>query len=171
MWRTTQHTFLAINLARQQKTTKLYFSSQVRKQFKLLAVPFKPLRCFFRNFKLVNCHLWQFCKDLFLTLRVIWSVNQIVLLNGFLSDLLRSLRVYILKQLFFSISVNSGFGNIYLAAFAARSILGELNRKSSLKLEAKKLRSNLYITARNIAVTLYTTVTGQLSENIAIYVL
>ena len=30
--------------------------------------------------------------------------------------LLRSLRVYILKQLFFSISVNSGFKNIYLAA-------------------------------------------------------
>ena len=29
-------------------------------------------------------------------------------------------RMYILKQLFFSISVNSGFGNIYLAAFAAR---------------------------------------------------
>ena len=29
--------------------------------------------------------------------------------------LLRSLRVYILKQLFFSISVNSGFRNIYLA--------------------------------------------------------
>ena len=29
--------------------------------------------------------------------------------------LLRSLRVYILKQLFFSISVNSGFKNIYLA--------------------------------------------------------
>ena len=33
--------------------------------------------------------------------------------------LLRSLRVYILKQLFFSISVNSGFRNIYLAAFAS----------------------------------------------------
>ena len=30
--------------------------------------------------------------------------------------LLRSLSVYILKQLFFSISVNSGFRNIYLAA-------------------------------------------------------
>ena len=36
--------------------------------------------------------------------------------------LLRSLRVSILKQLFFSISVNSGFGNTYLAAFAARQI-------------------------------------------------
>ena len=36
--------------------------------------------------------------------------------------LLRSLRVYILKQLFFSISVNSGFRNIYLAAFASRYI-------------------------------------------------
>ena len=30
--------------------------------------------------------------------------------------------MYILKQLFFSISVNSGFGNIYLAAFAAQQI-------------------------------------------------
>ena len=79
--------FLVINLAsRQQKTTKLYFSSQVRKQFKLLAVPFKPLRCCLRNDKLVNCHVWKFCKDLFLNLRVIWSVNQIVLFNGFLSD-------------------------------------------------------------------------------------
>ena len=44
MRRTTQQTLLAINLASQQKTTKLYFSSQVRKQYKLLAVPFKPLR-------------------------------------------------------------------------------------------------------------------------------
>ena len=35
----------AINFARQQKTTKLFFSSQVRKEFKLLAVPFKSLRC------------------------------------------------------------------------------------------------------------------------------
>ena len=41
MQRTTQQTFSAINLASQQKTTKLLFSSQVRKQFKLLAVPFK----------------------------------------------------------------------------------------------------------------------------------
>ena len=86
MWRTTQQTLLAINLASQQKTTKLYFSSQVRKQFKHLAVPFKPLGCCLRNDKLVNCHVWQFCKDLFLNLRVIWSVNQIVLFNGFLSD-------------------------------------------------------------------------------------
>ena len=49
--------FLAINLASQQKTTKLHFSSQVRKQFKLLAVPFKPLRCCLRSDKLVNCHV------------------------------------------------------------------------------------------------------------------
>ena len=56
--RTTQETLLAINLASQQnKKTKLYFSSQVRKQFKLLAVPFKPLRCCLRNDKLVNCHV------------------------------------------------------------------------------------------------------------------
>ena len=40
--RTTQQTLLAINSASQQKTTKLYFSSQVRKQLKLLTVPFKP---------------------------------------------------------------------------------------------------------------------------------
>ena len=48
-----QQTFLAINLAGQQKTTKLYFSSQVKKQFKLLTVPFKPLRCCLRSDKLV----------------------------------------------------------------------------------------------------------------------
>ena len=84
--RTTQQTFLAINLASQQKTTKLYFSSQVRKQFKLLTVPFKPLRYCFRSDKLVNCHVWRFCKDLFLKLRVIWSLNQFALFNGFLSD-------------------------------------------------------------------------------------
>ena len=44
MQRKTEQTFSAINLASQQKTTKLFFSSQVRKQFKLLAVPFKSLR-------------------------------------------------------------------------------------------------------------------------------
>ena len=57
MRRTTQQTFFTINLARQQKTTKLYFSSQVRKQFKLLTVSFKPLRCCLRSDKLVNCHV------------------------------------------------------------------------------------------------------------------
>ena len=35
----------------------LFFSSQVRKQFKLLAVPFKSLRCCLRSDKLVNCHV------------------------------------------------------------------------------------------------------------------
>ena len=49
MRRTTQHALLAINLASQQKTTQLYFFSQVRKQFKLLAIPLKPLRCCLRN--------------------------------------------------------------------------------------------------------------------------
>ena len=49
MRRTTQQTFSTINLASQQKTTKLFFSSQVRKQFKLLAVPFKSLRCCLRS--------------------------------------------------------------------------------------------------------------------------
>ena len=57
MRRTTQQTFSAINLASQQKTTKLFFSSQVRKQFKLLAVPIKSLRCSLRSDKLVNCHV------------------------------------------------------------------------------------------------------------------
>ena len=57
MRRTTQQTFSAIKLASQQKTAKLFFSSQVRKQFKLLAVPFKSLRCCLRSDKLVNCHV------------------------------------------------------------------------------------------------------------------
>ena len=54
MRRTTQQTFLAINWASQQKTTKLHFSSQVRKEFKLLTVPFKPLRCCLRSDNLVE---------------------------------------------------------------------------------------------------------------------
>ena len=114
MRRTTQQTLLAINLASQQKTTKLYFSSQVRKQFKLVAVPFKTLRCCLLNDKLVSCHVWKLCKDLFLNLRVILSVNQIVLFNGFLSDFVEITSCVYSKQLFFSISVNSGFGNIYI---------------------------------------------------------
>ena len=90
MRRTTQQALLAINLASQQKTTKLYFSSQVRKQFKLSTVPLKPLRCCLRSDKLVNCHIWTFCKDLFLNFRVISSVNQTVLFNDFLSDLVEN---------------------------------------------------------------------------------
>ena len=86
MWRMTQQTFLAINLASQQKTTKFFFSSHVRKQFKLLMAPIKPLCCCLPSDKLVNCHAWKFYKDLFLNFCVIWSVNQIVLFNGFLSD-------------------------------------------------------------------------------------
>ena len=85
MRRTTQQTLLAINLASQQKTTKLYFSSQVRRQFKLLMVPFKPLCCCLRSDKLVNCHVWKFW-DLFLTFLAVWSVDQIILFKGFLSD-------------------------------------------------------------------------------------
>ena len=57
MRRMTPQTFSVINLASQQKTTKLFFSSQVRKKFKLLAVPFKSLRCCLRSDKLVNCHV------------------------------------------------------------------------------------------------------------------
>ena len=60
--RTTEQTLLAINLASQQKRTKLYLSSQIKKQFKLLTVPFNPLRCCLRSDKLVNC---QFYKDLY----------------------------------------------------------------------------------------------------------
>ena len=52
----TQQTLLAINFKSQQKT-KLCFSSQVRKQFKLLTVTFKPLRCCLRSDKLGNCHV------------------------------------------------------------------------------------------------------------------
>ena len=37
-----EQTFQAINLVSQQKTTKVYFSSQLRKQVSLLTVPFKP---------------------------------------------------------------------------------------------------------------------------------
>ena len=82
--RTTQQTFLAINLASQQKTTKLYFSSQVRKQFKLLTVLFKPLRCCLRSDKLV-CEL-PCLKILQLPRDLICQSNHTRLFNGFLSD-------------------------------------------------------------------------------------
>ena len=100
----------------ENKKGPLFFSSEVRKQFKLLTVPLKPLRCCLRSDALVNCHVWRFCKDLHLNFRVIWSVNQIELKRVSSLILLRSLHVYILKQSFFSISVSSGFRNIYLAA-------------------------------------------------------
>ena len=94
----------------------LFFSG--KEQIKLLAVPFKSSRCCLRSDKLVNCHVWKFYKDLFLNCRVSsWpnlSIKSYFLMVSSLI-LLRSLRVYILKQLFFSISMNSGFRNIYLA--------------------------------------------------------
>ena len=62
---------LAINLASQKKTTKLHFSSQVRKQFKLLTVSLRHYAVFLRRDKLVNCHVLKFCKDPSLNLRVI----------------------------------------------------------------------------------------------------
>ena len=80
--RRTQQTLLA----KTWRVNRKQQSSPLSKQLKLLAVPFKPLRCCLRRDKLVNCHVWTFCKDLFLNFRVIWSVNQIVLFNGFLSD-------------------------------------------------------------------------------------
>ena len=60
----TTNPFGYINLASQQKTTKLYFSSQVRKQFKLLAVPFKPLRCCLRNDKIMQRSIFKLTRDL-----------------------------------------------------------------------------------------------------------
>ena len=42
-------------------------------------------------------------------------VDQTVLFNGFLSDFVRSLRVYTKRIILFNL-VNSGFRNIYLAA-------------------------------------------------------
>ena len=124
MRRTTQQTFSAVNLASQQETTKLFFFSQVRKKFKLLMVPFKSLRCCLRSDKLLNCHVWKFYKDLFLNFRVSSSPNlsiksYFLMVSSLI--LLRSLHVYIRKQLFFSMSVNSDFRNIYLAT----SWLGE----------------------------------------------
>ena len=106
MRRTTQQTFLVINLASQQKTTKLFFSSQVRKRFKLLAVPFKSLCCCLPSDKLVNCHVWRFYKDLFFNFCVSsWSDLSIKSYFLMVSSLI----------LRWSISVNSGFRNIYLA--------------------------------------------------------
>ena len=126
MRRTTQQTFSAINLASQQKTTKLFFSSQVRKQFKLLAVPFKSLRCCLRSDKLVNCYDWKFYKDLFLNFLVSsWPdllIKSYLLMVSSLI-LLRSLRVYILKQLFFS----SGCRNIYQATSLLGKCLATIN--------------------------------------------
>ena len=52
--RGTESPFLSA-LHAKNDTTKLFFSFQLRKQFKLLAVPFKSLR-----------HVWIFYKDLFL---------------------------------------------------------------------------------------------------------
>ena len=111
--RTTQQTLSAINLTSELKITKLSFSSQVIKQFKLLKVPFKPLRCCLRSDRLVpECHVWKFYNDLFLNFRVIWSVNQIVLFNGFLSDFVEITSCAYTKTIILSISVR----NIYLAA-------------------------------------------------------
>ena len=56
--------------------------------------------------------VWKFYKDLFLNFRVIWSVNQIVLFNGFLSDFVEITSCVYTKTIILSISVR----NIYLAA-------------------------------------------------------
>ena len=44
-------------LGESTENNKVLFSSQVRKQLKLLTVPSKPLRCCLRSDKLVNCHV------------------------------------------------------------------------------------------------------------------
>ena len=94
----------------------LFFTG--KETIQTVAVPLKSLRCCLRSDKLVNCHVWKFYKDLFLNCCVSsWpylSIKSYCLMVSSLI-LLRSLRVYILKQLFFSISVNSGLRNIYLA--------------------------------------------------------
>ena len=100
MRRTTQQTLLAINLASQQKTTKLYFSSQVGKQFKLLTVPFTLLRCCWRSGEVVKCisMFENSAKIYFKTFA--WFDPSIKSYLFMVSSriLLRSLRVYILKQ-------------------------------------------------------------------------
>ena len=81
MRRTTQQTFSAINLASQQKTTRLFFSSQVRKQFKLIAVPLKSLRCCLRSdYKLVNCLAWNSsdCFESFSPLNNVWIDRPLI---------------------------------------------------------------------------------------------
>ena len=113
-WHLTSRNWIAIFVS-----TSCEERHKVRKQFKLLVVPFKSLRCCLRSDKLVNCHVWKFYKDLFLNCRVSsWPDLSIKSYFLMVSSpiLLRSLRVYILKQLLFSISVNSGFRNIYLAS-------------------------------------------------------
>ena len=67
MRRTTQQTLLAINLASQQKSTKLYLSPQVRKQFKRLTVPFTPLRCCLHELpcmKILQRSIFKLSRDL-----------------------------------------------------------------------------------------------------------
>ena len=126
MRRTIQQTFLVINLASQQKTAKLYFNFFSGKEKIQASIWFHLSHCFcLRSDKLVNCRVWNLCTDLFLNF--LWFDPSIKSYFLMVSSLIfsRSLRVYIVKQLFFSISVNSGFrrfGNVYLAvSFHPRS--------------------------------------------------
>ena len=61
--------------------------------------------------------------------------------------LLRLLRVYILKQLFFSISLNSGFGNMYFAAFAARCITSHYSPRFQRIISLNSGFGNIYLAA------------------------
>ena len=63
-------TLSAVKLGESTQNNKA-LSSQVRKQFKLLTVPFKPLRCCLRSDKIANCHFLKICKDLVLNVGVI----------------------------------------------------------------------------------------------------
>ena len=96
----------------------LFFS--VKERIQTLKFPFKPLRCCLRNDKLVNCHVRKFCKDLtfahvpyYRCVKIFHAWFDLSNLSVSFLILLRSLWVRILKQLFFAISVNSGFRNIY----------------------------------------------------------
>ena len=69
----------------------------------------------------MNCHVWKFCKDLFLNLRVIWSVNQIVLFNGFLSDFVEiTLCVCTKTIILFNLSIQRIIVNYQLLTNRAR---------------------------------------------------
>ena len=113
--RTTQQTLFGYKLGEstENNIALLFFSGKETAQTFSGSIEAITLLCCLQNDKLVNSHVWKFCKDLFLNLRVIWSVNQIVLFNGFLSDLVEITSCVYTKTIIFSISVNSGFGNIY----------------------------------------------------------
>ena len=111
-----EQTFLAINLANQQKTKKGPLFLWGKETIQTFNSSIKAFTLLFAKWYTCELPSFKIVQRLYLNFRVIWSVNQIVLKMVSSLILLRSLRVYILKQSFFSISVSSGFRNIYLAA-------------------------------------------------------